>query len=301
MLKITPTKSVDRLSSKVTTAGGAAVTGEHPALRQTPTTECQSTPTSVPSRLDITSPSMRGRRKMMRDVVRKENLNMRKKPIDKNSGTMVTNKIEASNTKVDDVTVDMLTSDADTCQETMHQIPSEEQCIQEDSASERALHTVPGVSGIAHPNSTNHTQKSQNKKSKIISSIIWNRDVTKRIHVLKYKDACVHVVDQTYFDTPDPEDECYLALVTIPSPKITSVQKTPGGVNNAGATCDVAPPVEPEIPLEYRDLAAAFDLGEVTLPKHGPQDLAIDLVDGKIPPMGTLYNLSESELLVVQK
>lgn len=125
--------------------------------------------------------------------------------------------------------------------------------------------------------------------------------MTKQIHVLKYKDACVHVVDQTYFDTPDPEDECYLALVTIPSPKITSVQKTPSGVNNAGDTCDVAPPVEPEIPLEYRDLAAAFDLGEVTLPEHGPQDLAIDLVDGKIPPMGTLYNLSESELLVVQK
>ena len=50
--------------------------------------------------------------------------------------------------------------------------------------------------------------------------------------------------------------------ITIPSPKVTTVHKASADDLNSGDTCDVAPPVEPEIPLEYRDLAAAFDLGE---------------------------------------
>ena len=177
---------------------------------------------------------------------------------------------------------------------------------QRDSAGSRGKHTEPGTSGIAHPNSTSKQRNRRNKSPKIISSIIWNREASKRIHVLKYKEACVHVVDHTYFETPDPEDQCYLALVTIPSPTVATAQKSQGDfkTGDTGVKSDnVKPPVEPkhsEIPLEYRDLAAAFDLGEVKLPKHGPHDLAIDLEDGKIPPMGTLYNLSENELLVVQ-
>ena len=37
------------------------------------------------------------------------------------------------------------------------------------------------------------------------------------------------------------------------------------------------------------------------LPEHGPQDLAIDLVEGKEPPFGPLYNLSEAELAVLRE
>jgi hypothetical protein len=32
---------------------------------------------------------------------------------------------------------------------------------------------------------------------------------------------------------------------------------------------------------------------------HGPQDIAIELPDGKQPPWGPMYNLSEKELLTL--
>ena len=159
---------------------------------------------------------------------------------------------------------------------------------------------------IAPGNSPSSKKRSLNKnvcKSKIISSIIMNKDKTKRIHVLRNNDACVHVVDQTYFDAPNKEDVCYLAFITTSTPKLATVQEGADKAKDPAAGVQVISDdtAVPKIPKEYEDLAEAFSTsGEMTLPEHGPQDLAIDLMDGKIPSMGPLYNLSESELQIVQ-
>lgn len=51
------------------------------------------------------------------------------------------------------------------------------------------------------------------------------------------------------------------------------------------------------VPTVYHDLLAAFSKQRAdTLPPHRPYDLAIDLEEGKSPPFGPLYSLSELEL-----
>ena len=57
-----------------------------------------------------------------------------------------------------------------------------------------------------------------------------------------------------------------------------------------------------ELLKEYEGLeeVASFD-DSASLPEHGQQDLAIELVSGKSPPYSPLYNLSEAELTVLRK
>jgi hypothetical protein len=50
---------------------------------------------------------------------------------------------------------------------------------------------------------------------------------------------------------------------------------------------------------EYLDVAS--EESSTYLPPHGPQDLPIDIEEGKIPPFGPLYNLSESELVILRQ
>ncbi|PRP73775.1 hypothetical protein PROFUN_16524 [Planoprotostelium fungivorum] len=57
---------------------------------------------------------------------------------------------------------------------------------------------------------------------------------------------------------------------------------------------------ENEISSIYKDFANVFSDGLRDLPEHGIQDLSIELKDGKIPPFGPLYNMSEQELEIVQ-
>ncbi len=57
---------------------------------------------------------------------------------------------------------------------------------------------------------------------------------------------------------------------------------------------------EPTIPTEFEDLADVFLVDEAWgLPMHCPQDLAIELQDGKQAPRGPISNLSEKELVVL--
>jgi hypothetical protein len=54
---------------------------------------------------------------------------------------------------------------------------------------------------------------------------------------------------------------------------------------------------EPTVPEAYRAYARVFsEVDSESMPSHGPQDLAIELLDGKQPPWGPIYNLSEKEL-----
>ncbi len=48
---------------------------------------------------------------------------------------------------------------------------------------------------------------------------------------------------------------------------------------------------------EYEDLKEVFSKTMAqAVPKHGPQDLTIDLVEGKEIPWGPIYNFSAKEL-----
>ncbi|CDO77787.1 hypothetical protein BN946_scf184651.g1 [Trametes cinnabarina] len=51
------------------------------------------------------------------------------------------------------------------------------------------------------------------------------------------------------------------------------------------------------IPLEYHEFADVFSKKKAdTLPEHWPYDLKITLEEGKVPPLGPIYSLSQMEL-----
>jgi transposase InsO family protein len=55
--------------------------------------------------------------------------------------------------------------------------------------------------------------------------------------------------------------------------------------------------VKAKVPPQYHDLLSAFSKKKAnTLPPHRPYDLSIDLEEGKTPPFGPIYSLSEPEL-----
>jgi len=54
------------------------------------------------------------------------------------------------------------------------------------------------------------------------------------------------------------------------------------------------------LPEEYQKFRAAFSDGTKTLPEHTDADLGIELVEGKLPPFGALYSMSEDELSIVK-
>jgi hypothetical protein len=57
------------------------------------------------------------------------------------------------------------------------------------------------------------------------------------------------------------------------------------------------PSEDDRIPPEYEDLKEVFSMtGAPAVPEHGPQDLTIDLVEGKKPPWGPIYNLTANKL-----
>lgn len=58
---------------------------------------------------------------------------------------------------------------------------------------------------------------------------------------------------------------------------------------------------ETKVPEAYREFTDVFsDENAAELPEHGPHDHAIDLVEGKQPPYGPIYSLSETELTVLR-
>jgi hypothetical protein len=58
---------------------------------------------------------------------------------------------------------------------------------------------------------------------------------------------------------------------------------------------------EPTVPDAYKAYARVFsEADSESMPNHGPQDLAIELLDGKQPPWGPIYNLSEKELATLR-
>jgi hypothetical protein len=98
-------------------------------------------------------------------------------------------------------------------------------------------------------------------------------DSTTNVHIVK--DIGQHVTH---------EDSCFLAIV-FPSTTAAKSAPTPAE-STADTKC---------IPDEYRDLSAAFSDSSHELLDHGPHDLEINLQGDKIPALGPLYSLSDSE------
>jgi hypothetical protein len=58
---------------------------------------------------------------------------------------------------------------------------------------------------------------------------------------------------------------------------------------------------EPTVPDDYQAYVRVFsEMDSESMPSHGPQDLAIELLDGRQPPWGPIYNLSEKELATLR-
>jgi hypothetical protein len=146
---------------------------------------------------------------------------------------------------------------------------------------------------VPHPSSTPLVANKIKRKNRVITtSSIQNQDKSKCILVIRSSDAVVHVVSDIQHGH-SPEDK-YFATYVYPVSK-------PVSLNTVTKESTSARVSEVVIPPEYADLAAAFSDGTESLPEHGPFDMDINLVDGKIPPMGPLYQMSESEMKIVQK
>ena len=137
------------------------------------------------------------------------------------------------------------------------------------------------------------SRKNKKKKKKIrkIISIITSRDKLHHIMLIRKANTTVQIVPNIMINHSD-DDNYFAAFVYPTSPILASVSSE--GTQTASSQ-------EKTIPPEYADLAAAFSTGETKLPAHGDHDLKIDLVDGKIPTMGPLYNMSEEEMKIVHK
>ena len=125
-------------------------------------------------------------------------------------------------------------------------------------------------------------KSSQDKK--FTFSIIRNKDFSKRVLVIRHESTVIRVVrDIAYGHSAD--DTYFLAFVSPIVPPSASKPKD----EKAGD------PETVKLPPEYRRYAAAFSDGITSLPDRGPHDMPIDLVDGKHPKLGPLYNMSEQE------
>jgi hypothetical protein len=77
-----------------------------------------------------------------------------------------------------------------------------------------------------------------------------------------------------------------------------SIAPNPDHPHVVTATEEVGIPSEDgPIPPKYEDLKKIFSKTKAqAVPQHDPQDMTMDLVEGKEPPWGPIYNLSAKEL-----
>ena len=119
---------------------------------------------------------------------------------------------------------------------------------------------------------------------------------------LRHGDVTINVVSREHFEQADTS--AYFATYVYPRPDkdttyINVVKDTRFTSNPSPTPTATAEPDWSKLPAEYQEYKAAFKATTTTLPQHGPHDLKIDLEDGKTPPFGPLYNLSEVELKLV--
>jgi hypothetical protein len=81
-----------------------------------------------------------------------------------------------------------------------------------------------------------------------------------------------------------------------------ALKMRPGAALAGSATYEPSPEVLTAVPKEYHDFAFLFEpTATDSLPKHQPWDHSIPLMEGKSPPFGPIYQLSEKELQALRK
>ena len=111
--------------------------------------------------------------------------------------------------------------------------------------------------------------------------------------VTRRNEAVVRVVQD--IKTLHHDSDSYFVALVYPTPKVNVSAAAAGASqqNTAGTS-------EGVLPEEYQKFRAAFSDGTKTLPEHTDADLGIELVEGKLPPFGALYSMSEDELSIVK-
>ncbi|PRP74016.1 hypothetical protein PROFUN_16460 [Planoprotostelium fungivorum] len=115
-------------------------------------------------------------------------------------------------------------------------------------------------------------------------------DSSRRVLTIVRGEAKVSIVRDILHHQDVGDEYCY-AFVYPANDSSSKIATTSAAVLSKSETST------PTIYDEYKDV---FSDGLRELPEHGIQDLSIELKDGKIPPFGPLYSMSEKELEIVQ-
>ena len=112
--------------------------------------------------------------------------------------------------------------------------------------------------------------------------------------------------------TPTPSDSvprismigaaAFVRACKLPGAQSFRIHLSDPSVSAKSASVSDEVPDLSHIPEEYHDFADVFSKAKAdTLPPHRPYDLKIDLEEGSSPPVGTLYSLSQSEVLALRE
>lgn len=113
---------------------------------------------------------------------------------------------------------------------------------------------------------------------------------------LRLGNTTIAVVDISQIEDNDPDTHYFSMWVT---PRTDSSTAYVAHVSDQHTEPGLTAPNWDNLPKEYHDLKEAFILKAERLPPHSHQDQKIDLIDGKTPPFGPLYNLSTEELQIL--
>ena len=112
--------------------------------------------------------------------------------------------------------------------------------------------------------------------------------------------------------TPTPSDSvprismigaaAFVRACKLPGAQSFKIHLSDPSVSAKSASVSDEVPDLSHIPEEYHDFADVFSKAKAdTLPPHRPYDLKIDLEEGSSPPVGTLYSLSQSEVVALRE
>lgn len=108
----------------------------------------------------------------------------------------------------------------------------------------------------------------------------------------RYKPKAIEIVDTTTFKETIKNAKAYALLPTMTT-RVLNIRAT-----------RTTPPAKLEIPTEYMEWAEVFSeakADELPNPEQGAWEHAIDTDEGKQPPYGPVYNLSETELVILRE
>ena len=131
-------------------------------------------------------------------------------------------------------------------------------------------------------------------------NVHWEIDEKKSGH-LEWKKYDAQTVLETFrrIDLSDVEDWAKEAINEANQVYVMHVKHIPESIIMSS---EESKPDESIMPKAYDEFKDVFSEENANIfPKHGEHDHAIDLIDGRQPPYGPIYNLSETELTTLRQ